>query len=146
MTSLDGPAGIVEGTTDGPRHEQTVKRRRGRRRVAEPKSAFVRLRCTERQHAELAERADRAGLSVAAYIMAMSLGEATPRGARRPPIERRLLAKLLGETGKIGSNINQIARALNMGQTDPDALQLAPIQAELSLIRDALMAALGREG
>lgn len=138
MTSVDAPEGGVNRPSE--------KRRRGRRRVAEPKSAFVRLRCTEKQHADLAERADRAGLSVAAYMLAMSLGEEAPRGARRPPIERRLIAKLLGETGKIGSNINQIARALNMGRTDPDALQLAPIQAELSLIRDALMAALGREG
>jgi len=143
MTSVDAPEGGVKG--------QGVKRRRGRRPVAEPKTDSLRLRCTPAQHAALIERADRAGLSVAAYILATALGEETPRGARRPPLERRLLAKLLGETGKIGSNVNQIARALNQGalnsgRADPDALTLAPIQAELSLIRDALMAALGREG
>ncbi len=120
-------------------------KQRGRRAVADPKSAVLHARCTPAQRAEVAELAARSGMSVGAYLLAVALGTPAPRAARRPPIERRELARLLGETGKIGSNVNQIARACNRGREDLSAPLLAPIQAELAMIRDALMAALGRE-
>jgi hypothetical protein len=53
------------------------------------------------------------------------------------------LGKALGELGKVGSNVNQIARHLNRGGTvdEPD---IAAALAELHVAKDELMAALGR--
>jgi hypothetical protein len=121
------------------------KRRRGRPAVTDVKSADIHFRCTQAQRAEIAAQAERAGISIGAYMLASALKAPPPRSARRPPIERRELARLLGETGKIGSNVNQIARALNRGRDVPLELMIAPVQAELATIRDMLLNALGRE-
>lgn len=57
--------------------------------------------------------------------------------------ERAELARLLAELGKIGSNVNQIARALN-GGGDAVPSDLAGAQADIAAIRAAIMLALGR--
>ena len=72
-------------------------------------------RWTPAEHEQLSQRARRAGLSRAAFIRLKTLGDEGPRSQKRPSKERRDLAQLLGELGKIGSNINQIARHLNSG-------------------------------
>ena len=68
-----------------------------------------------------------------------------PRAAALPSIHR-LLAKVLAELGKIGSNINQIAYHLNAGR--PGDVTEGSIQAALTELlewRTALMQSLGYE-
>ena len=72
-------------------------------------------RWTPAEHEQLSQRAQRAGLSRAAFIRLKTLGDEGPRSQKRPSKERRDLAQLLAELGKIGGNINQIARHLNSG-------------------------------
>ena len=78
-------------------------------------------------------------------MRALALGNPGPRARRRPPIEREKLARLLGELGKIGSNINQLAYAFNGRGRLPDLAELSALRRELAQIRDALMTALGRD-
>ncbi|HEX3983909.1 MAG TPA: plasmid mobilization relaxosome protein MobC [Acidisoma sp.] len=117
---------------------------RGRRRVADPKARFVAVRCTDAEHATLTAAAAQAGLSVGAYLRTMALGSPGPRAVRRPSVERADLARLLGELGKIGSNVNQLARAANTSGDMPAVDELAAITADVRVLRDALMKALGR--
>ena len=63
----------------------------------------------EAEFAELEEAASRAGLTRASYQRVQSLATPKTRSTRRAPIERETLAKVLGQLGKIGSNLNQIA-------------------------------------
>jgi hypothetical protein len=112
-----------------------------RERCAKP--ILVRLSPDERLEAE--EAANRAGLSLAGYTRGKMLGRPSPRAVRRPPVEKQELARLLGELGKIGSNLNQLAKAANMTTFSPfdrDELQ-AQLQG-LGTTRAALMKALGR--
>lgn len=92
----------------------------------------------------LSRRAQEAGLTIGAYIRRTSLGDAGPRARRRPIIERELLARLLGHLGKVGSNLNQIAAAVNSGE-EIDRDHLAQELANLAKLRGAVMDALGRE-
>jgi hypothetical protein len=65
---------------------------------------------------------------------------------RRPSVDTQLLAKVLAELGKIGSNINQIAYHLNAGR--PGDVMDGAIEAALNELvewRAALMQALGAE-
>ncbi|HEY2068084.1 MAG TPA: MobC family plasmid mobilization relaxosome protein [Rhizomicrobium sp.] len=116
----------------------------------------IRLAAEERDAVEAA--ADRAGLAASSYARQVLLGAPAPRQVRRPPVERRELARLLaefgrvaGELGKIGSNLNQIARATNSGLVADSVLlqeTLAELRepiAGLDEMRDALLRALGRE-
>lgn len=61
-------------------------------------------------------------MTVSAFMRHQCFGTAGPRAVRRPPVEWKALAQLLGELGKCGSNLNQIARALNQGRDEPPRL------------------------
>lgn len=91
------------------------------------KQCLVRL--TSDEYARVAEKADRAGLPAGAFMRAAALGEAGPRAQRRVPADRDTLLRILGQLGKIGSNVNQIAKRLNSGGP-----------ADISLLREALAA------
>jgi Bacterial mobilisation protein (MobC) len=102
------------------------------------------IRLTADEHAALTAASERAGLALAGYARSQLLSAPPLRQARRPPVERAELARLLGELGKVGSNVNQMARALNGGGAAPVPADLAAMQADIAEIRAAIMLALGR--
>ena len=117
----------------------------GRRKVADPKSKLVPIRFTPGQFEQLTDTASEAGMSVGAFARAVLLGSPGPRAVRKPPVQKAELARLLGELGKIGSNVNQLARAYNQYRGLPEEQDLAAIKADLMAMRAAIMQALGRE-
>ena len=104
------------------------------------KLAMIRL--TPAELAEAEEAASRAGLTLSSYGRAQMLSALPPRSVRRPPVEKELLAKVLGQLGKAGSNLNQVARAANLGKDEFEEVQAAI--AEVRLAAHAVMQALGR--
>lgn len=118
---------------------------RGRKRVKEARTKLIPVRCTADERAAIKAVADKAGLSVGAFLRAAALGDAGPRAVRRPPIERKELARLLGHLGKVGSNINQLAYAFNSRGRVPALAELNRIREYVGEMRDALMTALGRD-
>ena len=86
------------------------------RSEARQRAARVTVRFLPDEHAELEARASAAGLSPSAYLRACALGDAGPRARRSPTVERSLAAQAIAELNKAGSNLNQIARAVNMEQ------------------------------
>ena len=108
------------------------------------KSLVVTSRYSPDEFAQLDEAASRAGLSRASFQRVQSLG--TPpktRSTRRAPIERELLAKALGQLGRVGNNLNQIAHAANMG--DAERFDLGAALAELRGLLPDFLQALGRK-
>lgn len=65
------------------------------------------------------------------------------RARRRPGADVEALARILGQLGKLGSNINQIARIANTTREIPTANLLAGASAEINAFRRAVEAALG---
>lgn len=116
----------------------------GRRTVSDPKDHFVAVRCTAADHAALQELSAKAGLSIGAFLRAVALNGPGPRAVRRPPVEKEALARLLGELGKLGSNVNQLARAYNRTTYLATPKELAAIRKDVAEMRAALMKALGR--
>ena len=117
---------------------------RGRRRVADAKGCFIAVRCTVQNHTAIKEGAAKAGLSIGAYLRALAVGSPGPRSVRRPPVERTELARLLGQLGKLGSNVNQLAHGFNRNGRLPGYAQLIAIRQEVAQMRAALLKALGR--
>lgn len=76
----------------------------------------IRVRLTPEEKAEVEEASRRFGLTPASYAREQMLNRKALRSVRRPSIERELLAKTLAQLGKVGSNMNQIARAANIGK------------------------------
>lgn len=97
---------------------------------------------TAEERAVLDEKSARAGMTAAAFLRAAALGDAGPRARRRPPVEHVVLRELVGHCGRIGNNLNQIARALNMDK-NPDAALLRQSLRALLEVRSAIYLALG---
>ena len=97
----------------------------GKARTKEPLTETFVFRCTAAEKAELRAKADAAGLPAATLLReALGLTEA----CRRKPIPRVDPALVLA-VGRIGGNLNQIARWLNrsmlVGRVDLDSLTVA---------------------
>lgn len=103
------------------------------------------IRLTAEEFNRIAARADACGLGRAAYLRASGLdGDAGPRAQRRPPADHKALRQILGHLGRVGNNINQIARSLNAG----DKVNLPALEAALRAyleIRNAIFEALGKD-
>ena len=63
-------------------------------------------------------------------------------GRRKPTYDTELLAKILGQLGKIGSNVNQLAKAANGGGAMPSSPALARLSSDVVEIRNAVRSAL----
>jgi hypothetical protein len=116
---------------------------RGRQRVVDVKGKFIAVRVTLEDRAKITAAAGEAGLKIGGYLRALALGSAGPRALRRPRVEREELMRLLGEIGKLGSNVNQIAKAFNSIGTVPAVAELTAIRADITAMRAAVMGALG---
>lgn len=120
----------------------------GKRSEQRQKSRVVPFRVSPQEYATLTHLADREGLTVGSYIRLQSIEKPTKekpttRAVRRPTVAVQLLGGLLAQIGKIGSNLNQIARQLNQGATLP-LTEIETALAEHRQILAAIITALGK--
>ena len=87
---------------------------------------------TDAEAAEIEAKASAAGVSVAGYLRESALERETTGTQRAAPTpEAKALARLLGQLGMIGSNLNQLAKLGNQGQPVP----MLELSATLAAIR-----------
>ena len=98
------------------------------------RSAQVHLRLTSDEAARMRERAEASGLGLSAYIRRASLSGGGPA----PVADARELRPLYAELRRCGSNVNQIARALNTYGADG---ALAALERACDAVTDAMRAA-----
>jgi hypothetical protein len=84
-----------------------------RPRVDNPKDRVITFRCTAAEYELFETRSKAAGLAIGPYLRQRETGTEGPRSRRNPSEATKLLAQILGQMGKRGSNLNQAARALN---------------------------------
>lgn len=98
------------------------------------------------EYDQIKSEADRRGVTVGTFARDILLGAQAPRRVRRPPAEKAELVRILGELGRLGSNVNQLAAKANIGLLRVlDPMALAQLQDDLDEMRDDLMRALGRQ-
>ncbi len=105
-----------------------------------PAPFSIRLSVDER--AEIVRRADAAGLSIGGYWKSAVFNIPPPRKSRRPRADTAKLSELLGTLGRVGNNINQLARTLN-AEGSVEIPELVQALKELTDMREAVMIALG---
>jgi hypothetical protein len=124
------------------------QRKPGRRApVHEPRSARFNVRCKPGFRDAVAAEAKAAGFASLSAFVCMRLGEdGTPSRIRSTVslADRQLLARALGELGKVGSNHNQLARRQNISGEEPELAEWQRIEAVIQDIRCMLLEALGR--
>ena len=123
--------------------------------MADRREVIVAFRLTAQEAAHLmaAGTALRQPRSLADYCRAAALhlarrqvpAPSTPirrPARRRPALDTRLLGQVLAQVGKLGSNLNQLAKVANSTRNLPTATTLATIAQEVTAIRQALTVAL----
>jgi hypothetical protein len=122
------------------------KRKPGRRRAADPRSAWLPgTRCRPALRARLDAEAAAAGLSLGRLIC-VKLGDSDGPSTRRlgPPAEERdILVKLLAAVGKLGGNHTQLEAAFEAGGAAPGRAAWESQSRAILEMRGALMKALG---
>ncbi len=111
--------GTVQDDRAADKNEQKRARALRKRSGSETRrpSKLVHVRYPLDEHAELEKQAAGLGLTVSAFVRQRTNGITPERGkARRPSLQNQLAAQHLAQLGKIGSNLNQIARAANMNE------------------------------
>lgn len=103
----------------------------------------ITVRFTEEEIRTVRAKAEKSGISVSALIRLAVLDLPPPRAARRPTVQLKAVAQLLGNLGRIGSNVNQLAKHANAGRYQQDSIELA--MRDLMDMRMACLQALGRE-
>lgn len=102
------------------------------------------IRFTPAELAQVEAAAERAGLTTGGWLRQAVLDAPPPRQSRRPVVEKELLALLLRHLGKIGSNVNQLARSANSGHA-PDSAELQAACLAVIEARDMVLVALGMD-
>ena len=99
-------------------------------------------RFNEQEALALRQRADRAGIPLSAYMRSAALGTPEPRAARRPTVNHQLVARLLGELGRIADELHRAAEA---GDLTPSNPEVAAAMRDLAEMRAVCLEALGRQ-
>ena len=108
------------------------------------KTKVVGVRVYEEEHFELALKSEDAGLSIPAFVRKKLLDEVftQPRKAA-PSLDKKLLSMILAQLGKLGSNMNQIARRLNEGG-NVNAEKITGAVVDFEVLRDEILKAIKR--
>ncbi len=94
----------------------TSSARRGSETRRRSRRLLVRL--DDRELAEIEAGAEAAGLTLASFARQKILSSPARKPSRRASVDAALLSKALGELNRVGSNLNQIVRALNSDDDD----------------------------
>lgn len=81
------------------------------------KQRRITFRVTAEEYAALKDGADASGLTLASYVRGTAIAAPRTRQRRRPSVEVEALARLLAALNKVGSNIHQITKRVNFGET-----------------------------
>ena len=106
------------------------------------KTTLFVVRLTAHEKKDLEKRSIDSGLTQSDYFRIQCLGKKPLRKRRSPSVNAKLLYQTLGQLGKVGNNINQIAKQYNNGFSQANEnMQL--IQSDLQAIREMIRHALG---
>jgi hypothetical protein len=122
----------MEETPTKPKKSKSETRKKGK---------IIGVRVDPVELAEIQAKAESAGLTVASFIRINTLENVITETRTAPSLDRILLSQLLGQLGKIGSNINQIARRMNEGGS-VGADRVTAACDEFSVLRDELIKAI----
>lgn len=126
-----------------PKTPATTKPRSGSE--TRQKQRRVTFRLTAEEHATLEAQAVSHGVTLGTFIRETLLDAPRTRQRRRPLADVAALARTLGQLNRVGGNINQIARAINVGET-PLAAEILETLRAVREILGAIRVAMGLGG
>lgn len=130
----------MDNSTDKP---LSPKRRRSGSETRQ-RGRLVGIRLSPEECAPLEQGAADAGLTLASHARLILVSAPRTRARRRPPADVVALARLLGQVNVIGSNIHQLLRRVNFGET-PLGDEVREALLGYKEMAAAILAAMGRD-
>ncbi len=124
--------------------EKAHKRSSGSGSETRKRRDRISFRVAEAERAELEGKAGLVGVTMGSFIRTSLLDKPVTQTIRRPPIEVQEVTRLQGELNKIGSNIHQLLRRVNFGET-PVAEEYTQALSGYREAIGAIMKVLGRD-
>ena len=106
------------------------------------RSGQIAFRVTHEERAQIEAAADAAELTIGSFVRGKMLKKIVTKEVRRPSIDREILGRALGMLGKVGSNINQIAKHMNGGGHTPAAEILKALN-DFAILKEQILKAIG---
>ena len=123
---------------------QGRRARSGSEKRLRTRLVIIRVSAEEKQAIDAIR--DRTGLTVGALVRNALLKVPPPRASRRPPVDLKAIARILPQLGKIGGNINQLAKQVNMGNFSAQVQEgIRYALRDLAELRLPILQALGAE-
>ena len=129
--------------TQEPEPQPASKTRRRHGSERRRKYANLTIRLLPEERAKIEVEADRAGLSLGGYVRVRLSVESDIRAVRRAPVDAAALARVLAQLGRVGGNLHQLIRHLNLGHHEALA-EAREVLAELRGVAREIMGAMGR--
>lgn len=120
-----------------PAKETPLKKKRSDKRK---KTTVLVVRLSPAEHDKIKGKAKKLGVSVSAFLRVQALENASADTLLSPTIDQELLGKVSGQLGRIGSNVNQMAKRLNSGQ-QVAAKELEAMRKNLAVMQAAILKA-----
>ena len=111
-------------------------------RPSEQRTEYLRVRLTTEEMEQLKRDADTAAVSVSDVARAQLLNAPIPKRKYRRSVDHNRLAEVLQQLGKIGGNLNQLAKVANATGDLSHVRNIRELKADLEAIRDEVRAAL----
>jgi hypothetical protein len=131
----------VKDASQGRQEGATATQRGSERRQ---KGLYIRARVNLADKQDIDARAERAGMTEGEYIRTCCLEAPKTRAAKRLTVDRVLLAQVAGQLGRVGSNLNQLARVANAQKRITDAAELRSVREQVLAVLDTALVAMGR--
>jgi len=119
-----------------PKQPQSNKKRSEKRK----KTTALVVRLSPAEHDKIKKKAKKLGVTVSAFLRVQALENACADTLLTPTVDQKLLGKVSGQLGRIGSNVNQMAKRLNAGQ-QVAAKELAAMRKNLAVMQSAILKA-----
>ena len=100
-------------------------------------SKVIGVRASFSEYAELEAKASKLNLTVPSYLRKVGLDAPKTAARSAPNVDRKLFSEAIGQLGKIGNNVNQIARHLNEGSNA--SLNINSLTKQLRAVLDELL-------
>ncbi len=118
----------------------SISKKRDWRSAKRQRSASLTIRLLPEERAQLDEDAARAGMTTGAYVRQVLLDAPIPKQSRRIAANDNIgiIGKYIGELGKIGSNLNQLARAANTAKLQGNSDAFPPSEQIITACTETL--------
>ena len=106
------------------------------------RESIIGVRVFDHERATIEAHAAAVDLCASSFLRVLGTGEQRPRERRRPSPDMREVAKLLGECGRVGGNVHQITKRMNLGEI-PRSAEMDAAGKEARALFAAALRALG---